>query len=104
MIAIFPPPFDPVDLGSSSTSICDIDVVDDGGIGDVVDSGTDEADEESALPIGDRRLSESEYATPAVPTYFHFTISGDTRIEEALFSDVAVFQENSQLVANSASW
>ena len=97
MIALFPPPFDAVDLGSSSTTMCDIDA----GIGDTGDS----ADEEPTIPEGiegARRLSS--YETPAVPTYFHFTINSEARITKALFEDVAVFQDNSILVTNAASW
>ena len=85
MIALFPPPFDAVDLGSSSTSLCDMLAGVDG----------EESGDADAEPIdlgGIRRLSS--YTTPAVPTYFHFTINSEARITEALFSDVAIFQEN----------
>ena len=84
MIAIFPPPFNAVSFGSSSYSVCE----------------AEDADAEI-----DRRRMLSSYDTPAEPTYFHFTISSDaTRITMAMFSNVAVYQENSLLVTNSASW
>ena len=97
-MALFPPPFDAIDLGSSSTGICDM-------LAGVDGEESGDADEEPVIPAdveGVRRLSS--YDTPAVPTYFHFTINSDARITEAMFSDVAIFQENSKLIENSASW
>ena len=88
MIALFPPPFDAVDLGSSSVGKCAIEAA-------IADASGDSADEEPALPEdvqGARRLSS--YTTPAVPTYFHFTINESAYITKALFKDVAVFQDS----------
>ena len=77
MIAIFPPPFSAVNIGSSSYSVCEAEEAED-------------ADAE-IIDIGSVRML-STISTPAVPTYFHFTISSDaTRITEAMFSNVAVY-------------
>ena len=85
MIAIFPPPFNTVSFGSASSSVCEAEDAD----AEIIDVG--------------RMLSS--YDTPAEPTYFHFTISSDaSRITMAMFSNVAVYQENSLLVTNSGSW
>ena len=101
VIAIFPPPFDAVNFGSESIGRCDIEAAQDSG-GDDSDESADAEPVEPDIDGGVRRLSS--YTTPAVPTYFHFTINTDARITEAMFSDVAVFQENSKLIENSSSW
>ena len=84
VLALFPPPFNAVSFGSPALSVCEA-----------------EAAEAEAVDISGTARLLSSYSTPAVPTYFHFTINSDARITEGLFSNVAVYQENSILVTNS---